>query len=135
MKAAWALGRLVSPGQPENWQTNIKEAETTASLVLDKLFNDTTEPQVALELLGCLSHCLAWKVLGNQISENITERVKRLSDTTLPVEAYLPNYPKIESVFYERLYLLPKMLEIDQASAQEVTQMETLLLESVKNRL
>lgn len=133
MKATWALGRLVSPGQPKRWQTNIKQAEASANLVLDELCYSATEPQLAMDLLGCLSHCLAWQSVENPLSERTTSRVKHLSTSELPVENYLYSYPQIESIFYERLNLLPKFLEPKQASAEELEQMNKFLLESVKD--
>ena len=132
MKAAWALGRLVSPAQPERWQANVKEAEKSANLVLDELLFSTNKPQLAMDLLGCLSHCIAWQAVGVPISESLSERVLNLSDSDLPVTQYLSQYPAIQDAFNERLNLLPKLLQIEQASTEELQQMEVLLLESVK---
>lgn len=131
-KAAWALGRLISPGQPEGWKATFTDVERAATLALDQLCSGENEPQVAQNLLGCLSQCIAWHTTGTRLSPQICNRVRILPDTPLAVDSKLSNFPHIEKLFEERLHLLPKMIDFEKASSQDISQMEEWLLESVK---
>lgn len=128
-KAAWALGRLISPGQPEKWQANFQDVEDVVILCLDQLYYHVTIPQVALNLLVCLSQGLAWRIKGKRFNQEkeICDRVVRLTTATLPVERHFPRYNTIQKLFESRLSVIPKMLEVDKASSQDITVIIELL--------
>ncbi len=71
MKAAWALGRLISLGQPERWQAKQTDVEQAAQLVLNKLDDRRTDPRETICLLSCLSQCVAWHTTGVTLSQEI----------------------------------------------------------------
>lgn len=132
-KAAWALGRLISPGQPEEWKANFKDVENTIKLALDQLYHHTTEPQVAQNLLVCLSQGLAWRINGERFSPEICDQVRRLPDTPLPVERRLIYFHKIQESFEKRLSIIPKMLELEKASSDDIRDIHKLLSDSINN--
>ncbi|MBW4506497.1 MAG: Hsp70 family protein [Scytonematopsis contorta HA4267-MV1] len=131
-RATWALGRLISPAQPQDWQAKRTYVESVAKLVLEQLQVHTTDARLALSLLGCLSQCVAWHTTGLKLSENVCQQVQKLPGMRLAVTPYLAGYPQIQKTFEERLPLLPKMLEIERASSEEIAQMQEWLLESLK---
>lgn len=132
-KAAWALGRLISPAQPATWQAKLVDVENVANLVLKLLCEHTTDPRLASRLLSSLSQCIAWQTTGMKLSTQICQKVQKLPSMNLAVDPYLANYPQIQDTFEERLSLLPKLLEIEQASSEEIAQMQEWLLESLKD--
>ncbi len=132
-KAAWALARLVSPGQPKKWRAGFTDVENAAQLALEQLYHFATEPQVAQNLIGCLYQCLAWQSMGATFSQEIRNRVRRLPQTPLAVHINLPKFPAIEKTFSQKLPLLPQMLELDRASPEDITRIRELLLEVVKD--
>ncbi|WP_308253542.1 Hsp70 family protein [Geminocystis sp. GBBB08] len=75
-KAAWALGRLISAGQPEEYRIDFKQVTSITSFVLEQLYRTTKEPQVALTILGCVFQCLGWHVLGNEFSPPIYKQIE-----------------------------------------------------------
>jgi hypothetical protein len=131
-KAAWALARLISPGQPEQWRIDFKEVNSMAQFALDQLYGITKQPQVALDLLGCLCQCLAWQLRGYQLETSIHQRIGQLKTTDLPVYSNLSGFSHIESVFKNRLDLLSKMLHINTISDKDSTEIKQWLLESIK---
>lgn len=133
MKAAWALGRLISPGQPERWQAKQTDVEQAAQLVLNKLDDRRTDPRETLCLLSCLSHCVAWHTTGVSLSQEICDRVIILPETILTVDRQLQKYPAIKRNFDRRRSLLPKLLNISGASSEERSQITEWLLEVVKD--
>jgi molecular chaperone DnaK (HSP70) len=131
-KAAWALARLISPGQPKQWRINFTQVNSIAQFALDQLYGITKQPQVALDLLGCLSQCLAWQLLDFELENSIYKRVEQLEKTDLPVYKNLSGFSHIESVFKNRLDLLSKMLHINTISDKDSTEIKQWLLESIK---
>jgi len=132
IKAAWALGRLISPGQPERWQAEQTDVEKAAKLVLNKLDYRRTDPRETLWLLSCLSQCVAWHTTGVTLGQEICDRVRMLPETILVVDSQLPKYPAIKRNFDRRRSLLPKLLNISGASSEERSQIKEWLLEVVK---
>lgn len=132
-KAAWALARIVSPGQPKDWQANFTDVEKAAQLALEQLYHSATAPQVAVGLIGCLCQCTAWQSMGATLSQEICDRVKKLPQSHLAVYPNLPKFPTLERTFYQKLSLLPQMLELDRASPEDLTRIRELLLEVVKD--
>lgn len=131
-KAVWALARLLSPGQPQEYAAHFIDVERAAKLSLEQLYNYSIQPQVAVNFISCLSQCVAWQSKGANLKPQILEEVKRLPKSNLPVLATLPKFPQIENTFYRKLSLLPKMLALDTASPEEIDQIQELLLEVVK---
>lgn len=127
-KAAWALGRLMSPGQPEAWQPQLKDVEKAAKLALNQLFNFENKPQVATNLLGCLYLCILWKTKGLILNDEIYQGVEQLPKRRLAVDTQIQSYPQIQENFEKRLNLLPKLLNSD-LSTDDITTIEIILLE------
>lgn len=55
IKAFWALARIISPGQPQEWRANLRDVEKVALFVLDQLKYQISEPQVGLDALGAIA--------------------------------------------------------------------------------
>lgn len=132
VKAAWALSRLISPGQPEEYRIDFRQVEGVAQFALEQLYYVIKEPQVALDMLGCLSQCLAWHALNYQLNPTICQQIELLPQRDLPVHSHLSSYRQIESIFNARIKLLPKMLNIATVSEEDSTQIKQLLLDSIK---
>jgi hypothetical protein len=130
-KAAWALARLISPGQPEDYRINFQQVESIASFALEQLYRVIKEPQIALTMLGCLSQCLAWHALDYELSTLISQQIEKLPKIDLPVYHNLSGFPPIESIFDTRLQLLPKMLNISNISEEDSSQFKIGFLELI----
>ena len=71
--------------------------------------------------------------MGATLSQEICDRVKKLPQSHLAVYPNLPKFPTLERTFYQKLSLLPQMLELDRASPEDLTRIRELLLEVVKD--
>jgi molecular chaperone DnaK (HSP70) len=131
-KSFWALGRLISPGQPENWRVNFNTVLSIAELTIDQLYTRVTEPQILPNLTGCLSQCLAWQAIGYSFTDSFLSKIRNLPNATLPVYPNLSRFQTIANVFEIRLQLLPKMTNLTLATEAEIQQIQTFLMESIK---
>ncbi|MBF2056478.1 MAG: Hsp70 family protein [Cyanobacterium sp. T60_A2020_053] len=131
-KASWALGRLISAGQPQDYRLDFPQVEKTAGFVLEQLYHKIKEPQVGLNLLGTLSQCLGWHALNYQLNNTICGQIDLLPRADLPVYSNLGGFQQIESIFNTRLGLLPKMLNIASLSSADSQEVKQLLIESIK---
>lgn len=128
-KAAWALGRLMSPGQPEEWKPQFEDVEKAAKLALNQLFKSEKKPQVATNLLGCLYLCILWKIKGKDLSDEIYQQLEQLPSRSLAVDQQLQGYPQIKATFEERLELLPKLLNSQNISQEDIKKINVFILE------
>ena len=133
IRAAWALGRLISFGQPDGWRTEFKEVLLTAKLVLNQLHHSQTTPQVAGQLLGCLSHCMTWHISGQELTQELSKQIKSLPSEYLPVVKKLPQYPDIAKLFDRNLELVIKLFDPNAMSLEESKEIKMFLLQAVKD--
>ncbi|WPF87895.1 Hsp70 family protein [Cyanobacterium aponinum AL20118] len=131
-KAAWALSRLISPGQPEEYRIDFKQVEGIAQFALEQLHHVIIKPQVALNMLGCLSQCLAWHALDYELNPSICRQIELLPKSDLPVHSYLSGFRQIESIFDDRIELLPKMLNIATVSEEDSSQIKQFLIDTIR---
>jgi len=132
-RAFWALGRLISPGQPEQWLVNESNVQSITDLTLNQLYQEVKEPQIVTSLLGCLACCLAWYMLGKPLNQSSLLQIKQLPTASFPVNQYLPKFPGIANNFKNRLELLSKMINFAQTTDKEQKEIAAWLLEVIKS--
>jgi hypothetical protein len=132
-KAFWALGRLISLGQPEEYRVSFEIVEYVANVALEELLENITEPQIAITLIRTLSQCLVWQTMDYNFSNDFLLKINNLPKTNLPVNQYFSKFPRIAVNFKERLQLLPKIVNISQATEAEIKDIQTFLIESIKD--
>jgi len=131
-KAAWALARLISPGQPPEWQVTNQDAEKVAFFILDQFKHSVSEPQVALDALGCLSQCIAWHIAGHPIDESIINDVLKLGKIYLPCQSNMQSYPQIAAQFDRKLELLERACDLSAATEEDIKDLKAWFLEIAK---
>ncbi|MBO1047834.1 MAG: Hsp70 family protein [Dolichospermum sp. DEX182a] len=131
-KAFWALARIISLGQPTEWRAKLIDVENVASLVLDQLKNRITEPQIAVDALGCLSQCLLWHITGHLLHGRIVNEILSLGKVYLPCNTKMRSFPQIEKNFDRKLKLIEEMLNIKDTSGETFETVKAWLLEVTK---
>ncbi|MFB2738974.1 Hsp70 family protein [Umezakia ovalisporum] len=131
-KAFWALARIISPGQPQEWQANVTDVEKVASFVLNQVKHYVSEPQIALDALGCLAQCIGWHITGNLLHERIVNEILSLADIYLPCQPRMISFPGISNQFDRKLELIELAFNLDTASDQDVKDLKTWLLQIVR---
>jgi len=121
-KAAWALARLISPGQPTGWQADFAEVEKTAQVVIAWLKNGETDTRVLDSLVRCLYQCLAWHLLDKNLNQQTRQAVVNLSLDSFSVVSNLPKYPAIRQAVVQKLNGIPKLLELQTASGTDFSE-------------
>lgn len=126
-KAAWALARLVSPGQPTGWQADFGEVEKTAQVVLTWLKTGETDTRVLDSLVRCLYQCLAWHLLDKNLNQQTRQAVVNLSLRSFTRVNNLPKFPEIQKAVTQKLTDIPKLLAPQTASAKDLSEIERYL--------
>lgn len=132
-KAAWAIARLISLGQPEDYRARFSDVERSTQIAVNSLYRQVRQPQIALNLLTCLCQYLGWQNQHLPLNPSLTRQIEQLPLADLPVKANLGQYPQIENVFYQRLQLFRGMLNIFHISTEELRDIQNWLLESLKD--
>jgi hypothetical protein len=132
-KAAWAIARLISLGQPEGYRAKFADVERSSQIAVNLLYQQVRQPQIAVNLLTCLCQYLGWQNEAITLNPALTRQIEQLPQANLPVNKNLPQYPQIESIFYQRLQLLRGMLNISHISTEELKEIQDWLLESLKD--
>ncbi|WP_414530753.1 Hsp70 family protein [Nodularia chucula] len=131
-KAFWALARIISPGQPQQWQAKLNDVEEVASFVLTQIKHQISEPQIALDALGCLSQCIGWHITGHFLHERIVNEILSLVKCYLPCQGKMFSFPGISSQFDRKLELIERAFYLETATAEDIQDLKTWFLESVK---
>jgi molecular chaperone DnaK (HSP70) len=133
-KAFWALARLISPGQPTEWQTTLTEVEKVASFVLDQLKHQINDPQIALDALSCLSQCIGWHITGHLLHERTVNEILSLKNPNsyLPCRSRMKSFPTISVQFDRRLELIERAFDLSTATAQDIQDLKAWFLEIAK---
>lgn len=126
-KAFWALARIISLGQPQEWRATINDVENVAYFVLDQLKNRITEPQVAIDALVCLSQCLLWHLKGHLLHERIVNDISSLGKIYLPCKSKMKDFPQIGKNFDKYLVLIEKMPNIETVTGKEGEEIKRFL--------
>lgn len=134
-KAFWALGRLISPKQPEKWRVQFNSnIQSITDLTLEQLYQEVKNPQVLTSLLGCLSCCLDWYISGKPLSPSSLSLIKRLPTASFPVDRYLPNFPEITDTFKKRIRIISNMINFDQITEKEKQEINNLITQVIQDR-
>lgn len=131
-KAFWALARLISPGQPPQWQASMDNVEKTAFFVLDQLKNYITKPQVALDALGCLGQCIGWHITANPLPESIINELLSLGRIHLPFSNNFGSYQNISTQFDRKLELIERACDLSSATEEDIKDLKAWFLEIAK---
>jgi hypothetical protein len=131
-KAFWALARIISLGQPAEWRAKLIDVENVASFVLDELKNRISEPQIAVDALGCLSQCLLWHINRHLLHGRIVSDISSLGTIYLPCNTNMVSFPQIEKNFDRKLKLIEEMLNIKDTSGETFETVKAWLLEVTK---
>ena len=131
-KAFWALARIISLGQPAEWRAKLIDVENVASFVLDQLKNRISEPQIAVDALGCLSQCLLWHINEHLLHGGIVNEILLLGKVYLPCKTRMVSFPHIERNFDRKLELIEIMFNFKDANDVDKGDLKTWLLEIAK---
>ncbi len=131
-KAFWALARIISPGQPQEWRSNLHDVEEVASFVLEQLKYQISEPQISLDALGCLAQCIGWHITGNFLHERIVNEILSLGKIYLPCQQRMISFPQISKQFDHKLDLIETAFNLETATTEDIKELQTWLLQSIK---
>ncbi|MEC4817792.1 MAG: Hsp70 family protein [Scytonema sp. PMC 1069.18] len=131
-KAFWALARLISPGQPTEWQATLTNVEKVASFVLDQLQHRITEPQIALDALGCLSQCIGWHITGHLLHERMVNEILSLGKLYLPCQSRMGEFRAISTQFDRKLELIERAFNLSAATDEDIKELKAWFLEIAK---
>ncbi|TAE55782.1 MAG: NYN domain-containing protein [Nostocales cyanobacterium] len=131
-KAFWALGRIISLGQPIEWQAKLNDVEKVASFVLDQLQHRISEPQIAIDALGCLSQCILWHITGHFLHERIVNGILSLGQIYLPCEQNMGSYHAISEQFDRKLELIEIAFNLDRGTEKDIEDLKVWLIEIAK---
>lgn len=131
-KAFWALARIISPGQPIEWQATLTNVEKVASFVLDQIQHRISEPQVALDALSCLSQCILWHITGNLLHERIVNEILSLGTIYIPCKSKMSSFPGISHQFDRKLELIESAFNLTTATPEDIGELKAWFLEIAK---
>lgn len=130
-KAFWGLARIISPGQPQEWRANLNDVEKVALFVLEQLKHQISEPQIALDALGCLGQCIGWHITGDILHERIVNEILSLAKIYLPCQGRMINFRGISQQFDRKLELIERAFHLDTATIIDKEDIRTWFLQTV----
>ena len=132
-KAAFALARFLSPGQPESCRVTPALAYGRLGMLLERLLRQERDARVLISLAGCLYQILAWEPVSQvPIPAPPASRFCAWQRGASPHTASLARFPDIEMKCDTRFELIPKLLSWSTATRDEQRQIQEFLLEVVE---
>ena len=128
-KAAWSTGRLLSPYQPPEYLADAKQIPAAIKIFLQAL-STQQDARVVSSLLYSLYQLVAWVPFhGLTLSPEAVSQIRRLPELCQRSGRLVRANPSIEKNIMILARLLPVLLNLEKATAEEQRQINEYLLE------
>lgn len=128
-KAAWALARLASPGQPPKFRVGTEVGLGVCALALDRLERLEADPRTLLSLTGLLYQGLSWTLRGAEPPAEVARRIQALKLTKVRAYERIGQFPVIREEVSRRFEVLPSLLQPAKLTCAQQEVVRSYLLE------
>lgn len=133
--AAWALARLLSPGQESKFQADMSLVLDTLKIAYQRLRNEERSPQVLPELLMCIFQCLLWQRMKVDLADSLHQMQQKFiafNQTMIFCYSDVLKYPHIHELVTKKLEIIKRIPDLNAMTEADKKEVEAYYLEIMK---